>query len=288
MFRKAAIVGPGLIGGSMGMALRNRKLAETVVGIGRRRESLRRALDVGAVDECTMHVGEGVREADLVVLATPTAAFEAIMHEAAPQFRPEVILTDVASTKVRVIETISAALLERPDVAYIPTHPMAGSEQSGPLAAREDLFEGAVCIITPLTNTCPETRSTIRRMWEALGARTISMSPRAHDRLVARISHAPHLAAAALMAMVDDNEARLAGGGLRDTTRIASGSPDLWVDICRSNREQVRRALDEYVQVLQRMADALRDGDLGELKNMLHEAKRRRDRALADREQESS
>lgn len=284
MFQKAAIVGPGLIGGSMGIALRRKKLAETVVGIGRRKESLQRAMDVGAIDRSTLDLEEGVREADLVVLATPTASFEQIIHSATPHLRPEALLTDVASTKVRVIETVSAALRERPDVAYIPTHPMAGSEQSGPLAARADLFEGAVCIITPLTNTYPETKRTIRRMWEALGATTVSMSPQAHDRLVARISHVPHLAAAALMGMLDDREAGLAGGGLRDTTRIASGSPELWIDICRSNREQVRRALDSYVQVLQQMSDALRDGNLGELRDLLEEAKRRRDSSLHETE----
>ncbi|MFO7955795.1 MAG: prephenate dehydrogenase/arogenate dehydrogenase family protein [Candidatus Brocadiia bacterium] len=284
MFQRAAIVGPGLIGGSMGMALRRKKLADVVVGIGRRKESLRRAMDVGAIDRSTLDLEEGVREADFVVLATPTASFEEIIHAATPHLRPEALLTDVASTKVRVIETVSAALRERPDVAYIPTHPMAGSEQSGPLAARADLFEGAVCIITPLTNTYPETKRTIRRMWEALGATTVSMSPQAHDRLVARISHVPHLAAAALMGMLDDHEAGLAGGGLRDTTRIASGSPELWIDICRSNREQVRRALDSYVEVLQQMSEALRDGNLGELRDMLEEAKRRRDSSLHETE----
>jgi len=288
MFERVAIVGPGLIGGSMGLALRHRKLAGTVVGIGRRKESLRHAMDVGAIDRSTLDLEEGVRDADLVVLATPTASFEQIIHAAVPHLRPEAILTDVASTKAKVIETISAALRERPDVAYIPTHPMAGSEQSGPLGARADLFEGAVCIITPLTNTFPDTKSAIRRMWEAMGARTVSMSPQAHDRLVARISHVPHLAAAALMEMIDDREANLAGGGLRDTTRIASGSPELWIDICRANRQQVQRALEDYIDVLQGMAYALRDGHLGKLKHIFQEAKNRRDSSLAEPEQTSS
>ncbi|MGD2175935.1 MAG: prephenate dehydrogenase/arogenate dehydrogenase family protein [Candidatus Brocadiaceae bacterium] len=284
MFRKVAIIGPGLIGGSMGIALRQKELAELVVGIGRREESLQRAVGVGAVDETTLDVREGVHGADLVVLATPADEFQQLAAAAAPALKPRAIVTDVASTKVKVIETISATLRERPEVAYIPTHPMAGSEHSGPLAARGDLFQGAVCIITPLTNTFPETKSAIVRMWESLGAHTVSMTPQAHDRLVARISHTPHLAAAALMALTEDDEARLGGGGLRDTTRVASGDPDLWVGICRANRGEVHAALRDYIAILEEVAASLRNGDLGYLKDFLQKAKRKRDETIANEE----
>ncbi len=281
MFQKVAIVGPGLIGGSLGMALRQRGRAETVVGVGRRESSLREALEVGAIDQSTLDVREGAEGADLLVLATPPGAFGQIVEEALPALAPETIVTDVASTKVQVIEVVSAALRERPDVSYIPTHPMAGSEKRGALAARADLFEGSVCIITPLTNTFPQTKTTIRRMWESVGARTTSMTPQTHDRVVARISHVPHLAAAALIGLIDHEEGQLAGGGLRDTTRIASADPDLWVEICKSNRRQVRDALADYIRILQQVAGRLEAGDFGGLRAMLSEAKQKRDSIIA-------
>jgi prephenate dehydrogenase len=284
MFDKVAIVGPGLIGASMGMALRTRGLAKRVVGIGRRQESLDRALSVGAIDKATMDPAQGVQRADLVVLATPIGALSEVMAQICEALDAEAILTDVASSKVKVIETISSALRSRPDVAYIPTHPMAGSEQSGPLAASAELFEGAICIITPLTNTFPESKGRITHMWNALGARVVSMTPQAHDRAVARISHMPHLAAAAILAVLDETEMALCGKGLLDTTRVASGSPDLWLDICKTNRTNIRDSLNDYMNALKQIADALDDGNLGPLRAMLAEAKQKRDRLVEKRQ----
>jgi prephenate dehydrogenase len=277
MFDEVAIVGPGLIGASMGLALRERGLARKIVGIGRRQVSLDKALGVGAIDKATLDPAKGVRDADLVVLATPIRTLDTIMPVVAEHLKAETLVTDVASTKARVVDVVSSALRGRPDVSYIPTHPMAGGERSGPEAAAADLFEGAVCIITPLTNTFPESKSAIVRMWEAMGARTVSMTPQAHDRAVARVSHLPHLAAAALMATLDSDELDLCGRGLLDTTRIASSNPDIWVDICRSNREQIREALLGYVEVLGKLADSLGEGELGRLRELLAVAKQRRD-----------
>ncbi len=286
MFEKVAIIGPGLIGGSMGMAMRQRDLAASVVGIGRRRQSLERALQVGAVDEVTLDVAEGVSGADLVVLATPASAFGSLLERAAPALKPNAVLTDVASTKVDVVECVSTALRERPDVAFVPAHPIAGSERRGPLAADAELFEGAVCILTPMTNTFPDSKKAVARLWQALGARTVSMTPQAHDRLVARISHLPHLTAVALMALVAPDEAELSGGGLRDSTRVASGDPDLWREICRANRGAIREALVDLIAVLKEMADALQRGDMDALHRMLEEAKQKRDTTIASHEGE--
>jgi prephenate dehydrogenase len=283
MFGKVAIIGPGLIGASVGLALRRHNLADSVIGIGRREVSLQKALDIGAVGSATLDVAEGVADAGLVVLATPTSAFQHVLAAAVPALHTDSVLTDVASTKVRVVATVTSALRERPDIAYMPTHPMAGSERSGPLAARADLFEGSVCILTPMTNTYPTTKSTIKKMWETFGARTVSMSPQLHDALVARISHVPHLVAAALMLLVREEDALLGGGGLRDTTRIASADPELWLGICRDNREQIRLALDQYGAILREMSDSLKTGDLGKLEHMLDEAKSKRDRTTYNR-----
>jgi len=283
MFKKVAIIGPGLIGGSMGLAMRRRGLAETVVGIGRRRESLDKALEVGAIDRATLKPRQGVDGADLVVLATPISAFAQLAAEVAEALEPQAVLTDVASTKVKVIETVSSALHTRPDVAYVPSHPMAGSERRGPLAADPDLFEGAVCILTPLPITQPDTKSRIARMWEQMGARVVSMSPQAHDRAVARISHMPHLMAAAVVQMLDEGDMALCGRGLLDTTRIASGSPDIWLDICKTNREEIRGAVADLVALLAQTVEALDEGDMARLRAMLENAKAKRDRLLEKR-----
>lgn len=277
MFERVAIVGPGLIGGSMGLALKERGLAGTVVGVGRRQSSLDKALRVGAIDRDALDLKKGVAGAELVVLATPIRALQQLAPELAGCLEAEALVTDVASTKVGVIDAISSGLRNRPDVAYIPTHPMAGSEKSGPLAAEAGLFEDSVCIVTPLPNTFADCKSTITRLWEALGARVRSMSPQAHDRLVARISHVPHLAAAALLNYLDADETDLCGGGLRDTTRIAAGDPELWMDICRENRREIAGALNAYLEGLRRMKQALDSGALGELRELLKEAKSKRD-----------
>jgi len=277
VFKKVAIVGPGLIGGSMGMALRRRKLASLVVGVGRRKESLDKALKVGAIEKATLDLKEGLRKAELVILATPIPTLAELAPQLPGALDPEALVTDVASTKAHVIDVISSSLRFRPDVSYIPSHPMAGSEKSGPLAASDGLFEGSVCILTPLPNTFPESKSRITGMWRALGARVISMTPQAHDRLVARISHVPHLAAAALLACLEESEAALCGGGLRDTTRIAGGDPDLWIDICRENRQEVLAALGAYIDELSQMADSLRAGDLRRLRETLERARSMRE-----------
>jgi prephenate dehydrogenase len=285
-FEIVSIVGPGLIGASIGLALKRGGMARHVVGIGRRQESLDKAMGIGAVDATTLDPVEGCAEADLVILATPISALEGISRALADGLKSEAIVTDVASSKTRVIEIVCSSLRGRPDVSYIPTHPMAGGEQTGPLAATPDLFRGAVCIFTPLTNTLPESKGQLTRMWHAMGASTVSMSPQMHDRIVAGISHVPHLAASALVSFLSEEQTALCGRGLLDTTRIASGSPGMWMDICRSNSGEIRRSLLDYIAALQDMADALSAGDMSRLRRVLEKAKEKRDRLVARRNTE--
>jgi len=283
VFDRVAIIGPGLIGGSMGMAIRRRKLAGWVVGVGRRAASLDVAMEVGACDEVTLDVAEGVRGADVVVLATPIGAFGHLAPAAAAAMKAGALITDVASTKCGVIGVIRTALVGREDLAYIPTHPMAGSEQRGASAADEALFEGSFCIFTPLPDTPEQPISRLRRLWEGLGAQVRRMSPSQHDRLVARISHVPHLAASALVAAVDEEALLFSGGGLIDTTRIASSDPELWCDICESNSAEICAALEEYVALLERMCRLLSQGSFDELREILRQAKMKRDSLLSRR-----
>lgn len=282
MFKKVAIIGPGLIGGSMGLAMRRRKLAGTVVGIGRRPSSLDLALQVGAIESATLDMEKGLDGADLAVLATPTGAFEHLASLIARFLPPGALLTDVASSKVRPMAAVVQALAARTDIAYVSAHPMAGSEQSGPLAAAEDLFEGCICILTPADGAPAAAADSVQALWQALGARVIRMQPREHDRLVARISHVPHLAAAALMTIVDEETMHYCGGGLRDTTRIAASNTDMWLDIYTSNRNEIQEALAEYAAALQRMSRALETDAIEELRRQLADARDQR-RRLARR-----
>jgi prephenate dehydrogenase len=283
IFQTVAIVGPGLVGGSLGMALRRQGLAGRVIGIGRRERSLREALDRGAVDEVTLDPARGVREADLTVLATPIGAFERLLPAVAEGMKRGTLLSEVASAKQGVIRTASGALAHRPDVAFIPTHPMAGSERRGASHAAADMFEGSVCIFTPLEGTPDAALDALRRMWEGVGATVRLMDPADHDRLVARISHLPHLAAAALMDMVTPDEAAFAGGGLTDTTRVASGDPKLWRDICEFNAEQIAFALEAYGARMQSIRALLTEGRYDELEEVLRRAKSKRDELLDNR-----
>jgi prephenate dehydrogenase len=282
MFRKVAIIGPGLIGGSLGMALHRDALVEQVVGIGRRQSSLDLALQVGAIDTATLDMAAGLADADLVVLAPPSQIIERMAPEIAPLLAEGATLIDVASSKVGIVRDVTAALADRPDVAYVPTHPMAGSEQTGPLAATPDLFEGSVCIVTPLPDTPPPQLDAIVVLWTALGAEVVDMTPEEHDRLVARISHVPHLAASALMHIVDPATMHCGGGGLRDTTRIAASSPDLWMGIYTANRAEIHQALSDYIGTLQAMMAALDDDDQDALRALLATAQARRRELDAD------
>ena len=168
-------------------------------------------------------------------------------------------------------------------MAYVPTHPMAGGEQSGPLAASAELFEDSICIITPAGTAGPESQERLRIMWEGLGARVVTMSPEEHDRTVARISHAPHLAASALVAFLHDADIGVCGRGLIDTTRVASGSPDMWIDICGSNAREIASALSEFAAVVDEMKAQIEQGDYAGLRATLARAKEKRDRLVQSR-----
>ena len=283
LFDRVAIVGTGLIGGSMGMAMRNRGLAGHVLGIGRRRVSIDKAMEVGACDQVTLDLEAGVGEADLVVVATPIRAFQHLMPRIGPAMKDGAIVSDVASSKCSVIETFQESLTGRDNVAYVPTHPMAGSEETGPAAAVEELFEGSICIFTPLEETRGDDVDVMESLWRELGASIRTMSPDEHDRLVARVSHVPHLAAAALVAGVDSESLFFSGGGFIDTTRVASSDTDLWSDIYESNSKEVCVGLDDYIDLLERMKQLVASGGWDELAEILDEAREKRDELLEKR-----
>ena len=285
MFDRLVIVGPGLIGGSLGLAVRTKGLARRVVGVGRRRESLAQAVQLGAVDETSLDLESAAAEADLVVLTT---GVEMIAQQAAsvlPRMRKGALLTDVGSAKAaicRSVERIFSASTAAEKVRFVGGHPMAGSERRGIGSARADLFRGAVCILTPTPSTDPDGAGLeiVRDLWEAVGCRVREMAPEAHDRLTAQISHLPHAAAACLVNAASDEALDLAASGFLDTTRVASGEPALWVEICMANREALLAALAALGGRLNDFAQALQSGDAKTLEALLARAKSRRDGRL--------
>ena len=220
---KVTVVGVGLLGGSVGLAVKANYDNVRITGVGRRQVSLDKALSVGAIDEATLDTAEGVAGADMVVLATPLGAYERHLEAMKGALARGAVVTDVGSTKdlaVRVAEDILGR-----GGPFVGSHPMAGSEQMGPLYARADLFVNAVCIVTPSRNTPQGLARRVERFWKSLGAIVSRLAPAAHDRAVARVSHLPHMLAAMIVMGQKSGSIDLAGAGFLDSTRIASGSP---------------------------------------------------------------
>ncbi|MGQ9651047.1 MAG: prephenate dehydrogenase [Phycisphaerae bacterium] len=243
------IVGVGLLGGSIGLALRAAGFGGLRIGAGRRACSLRKALDCDAVDVVTRDVTEAVCGSQLVILCTPIGQLDGLISRMAPALSPGTYVTDVASTKAEVVRMAERLLPDQ--VRFVGSHPMAGSEKTGVEFARADLFQLSTCILTPTPRTKIATVRWMRRFWEALGCRTVVTSPDRHDELLARVSHLPHAVAAALVSLaVSESAIDLAGPGFADATRIASGDATMWTDIFRTNRRAILRAVDRLVAEL--------------------------------------
>jgi prephenate dehydrogenase len=277
-FETVAIVGVGLIGGSIGLALRQRRLARCVVGIGRRQSSLRVAREMGAVDTTTINLARGVAEASLVFVCTPVGQIPEHVRQVAEHCPEGALITDVGSTKEFIVEAVDGKLPR--GCRFLGGHPIAGGERTGPAYARADLFEGRVTVLTPTKNTRAEDFDTLSELWAELGAVVIRLSPEEHDRILAVTSHLPHLVASALAASLPEEFFRFVGTGFLDTTRIAAGSPELWLDIVLQNRKNVAGALRQFQAKLAELAMALDRADAESIVAFLEEAKRHRD-ALA-------
>lgn len=270
-----AIIGVGLIGGSVGLALRDRRLAVRVVGIGRRAESLTAAQNIGAVTETTLDLAAGVADAQLIVVCSPIDRIVEHVRAAAAACPPGALITDAGSTKGSIVAALDGALAR--EVTFVGSHPLAGSEKQGPTEAQADLFEGRLVVVTPGAHTREADRQRVAEFWESLGARVMAMSPAAHDRAVAASSHLPHLVAAALADAVPLAAHPVTAGGFRDTTRVAAGDAELWTQILLDNREAVLAALTPFEETLTALRAALAAGDRQQLKTILNRAKTKRD-----------
>lgn len=273
-FSRAAIIGVGLIGGSLGMAVRTRRLAREVVGVARVPETLGMAQARGAIDLGTTDPVEGVEDADLVVLATPPELVVPMAQQVIPYLRAGAIVTDVASVKGEIVRGIEAALDPGGGgIAFVGGHPMAGNEGRGVSAASPNLFEGAVYIVTRTARTDGEAAERLVALARAVGARPMVMDPDAHDRAVARVSHLPYLLAAALMGAAAE-ETAAAGPSFLGATRVAGSPVPMWAQICRLNRQEIVDALRAFRGKLDRLETALADGS--DLDALLEDARQAR------------
>jgi len=260
-FERVAILGLGLLGGSVALAARERRAARTVVGTGRRREALEAAVRSGLID-ATATVERAVEAADLVVLATPVTAMAEQLRRAAPHLRPGTVVTDVGSVKGLPAETLPGLL--PPGVPYVGSHHMAGSHLRGVEHARPDLFVDAPCVVTATPDADSDAVEQITAFWERLGARVVQRGPVEHDAEVAWVSHVPHVLAFAFarsLAAAPEAAGRLGGSGFRDFTRIAQSDAELWSDILVANAKAIAGPLREVAEELRRFARDLESGD---------------------------
>jgi len=278
---KLTIVGVGLLGGSLGLALRRGRLVGQVVGLVRRPEAAQQSVELGIVDRATLDPAEALEQAEMIVLCTPVGVMVPLMESFLPSLQPGAIVTDVGSTKGRLVRELDRILSGKP-VSYVGAHPMAGSEKAGMEYAREDLFEEALCILTPGLTSSPEAIAQVERLWQGVGCRLIQLSPDEHDRVVARTSHLPHLTATALVRRIlgeaQTEEGLFCATGFADTTRIASGDPKMWVDIALHNHTHLSRELQALGQELLQLAELVQRADSAALYQYLAIAKELRDR----------
>lgn len=273
--KRLTILGVGLLGGSIGLAVKSVLNSCHIIGYGHRTSTLEKAVEVGAIDEFSTDPGKSVAGSDLVILCTPVGVLTDLVGQIGKNLSDAAIVTDVGSTKASVVHAAETLL---PKAArFVGSHPMAGSEKRGVEFARADLFRHAMCILTPTERTDASALKSVDDFWRLLGMRTTQLPPGDHDRLLADVSHLPHLVAAALVAMQHDNALDLAGKGFLDTTRIASGDGALWRDILLDNRANLGFSIARLKEQLFHLEHWLATGRGEDLCKWLDAASARRD-----------
>ena len=281
---KLAVVGVGLIGGSLALALKEAGAVGHVVGVGRGLANLETALKLGVVDSFTQDLAEGVVNADVVFLATPVQSLGTVAEQSMPHLKPGAILTDGGSVKQAVIDAIEPHL--RDDVHFVPGHPIAGTENSGAEAAFATLYRDRRCILTPTKRTSEEAIESIRRMWQLVGSQVVMMEVDKHDRVLAAISHLPHMVAYALVNAVgaydryDENILEFSAGGFRDFTRIASSDPTMWRDIALTNRDALVEMMGQFETFFAELKEDVASGSDERLFEFFRRSKQSRDEIL--------
>ncbi|MGD1086649.1 MAG: prephenate dehydrogenase/arogenate dehydrogenase family protein [Verrucomicrobiota bacterium] len=278
---KISLIGAGLLGGSLGLAIRQRKLAAKVHAYVRRAESVAECQRLGVANLATQSMKDAVDRADLVVLCTPLSQMRELALQMRPFLKPGAVVTDVGSVKAGVAQELEPLLREY-QVSFVGSHPMAGSERAGLAAARVDLFNNAICLVTPTAQSPVEAVCAVQNFWKALGGWPVRMTPELHDDLVSRSSHLPHVVAAELANYVlspahPREQALVCASGFRDTTRIAASSPEMWRDVVLANRKNLTRVLGVFIEDLQEFQLALEREDVRAIEEFFTKAKQRRE-----------
>jgi prephenate dehydrogenase len=272
MFNKAAVIGTGLIGGSLAMEIRKLKLAKEVVGVCRHKESLAWAKSIGAIDYGSQNL-EIIKNADLLILAMPVNSIISLAPAIARIIGKDCLVTDVGSTKKEIVRT-----LEKLFPNYVGSHPLAGSEKRGVKNAHKDLFKDSLCILTPTKKTKTAAMRKISLLWKKVGARTVSLKPEVHDKILSFVSHIPHVAAFSLIESVPEPFLKFSSGGLKDTTRIAASDNELWTEIFLTNRKNIIRGIKIYQKNLTAIKSAILEKNRKKLSLILKRAKDKRNR----------
>lgn len=283
-FNRLAIIGVGLIGGSLARAVRKAGGCTEVVGCGRNTSHLEKAVSLGVIDRFETDVAAAVEGADMVVVAVPLGAMASVFKQMSPHLLPDATITDVGSAKSSVIRDVRACLGERIS-SFVPGHPIAGTEKNGVEASFAELYEDHCVILTPLAETSPIALQRVTALWRYTGAEVIEMEAQHHDEVLAATSHLPHLLAYSLvdtLARLGQGEEifRFAAGGFRDFTRIASSDPVMWRDICLANRDAILEILGKFTGDLAQLTQAINKGDGDFIYKVFSQAKQQRDQII--------
>jgi prephenate dehydrogenase len=276
-----AIFGPGLMGGSLLMALRARQPQARLRVWGRRPEALAELQSRGWADFCSTKAAEVADGAEAIVLCLPVDQLDAVARDCAEAVAPDCLVTDVGSVKGTVTESLEGIFSAHRN--FVGSHPMCGSEATGLSAARADLYENALCVVTPTAASRPDLTTAAEDLWRSVGARVVRLTPAEHDHAAALVSHVPHVAAAALVGLLSGEPPglhRLCAGGFRDTTRVASGSPELWTAILSHNRTETERGLGKLIDLLEKFRGAVAADDTATLHQLLAQARAAREAVL--------
>lgn len=276
-FKHIAIIGIGLMGSSFALALKKHGFKGKITGIGRREENLIKAKELGIIDDYSTSHAEGVKDADLVILASSVGQFERIVTTVRESIKPGAIVTDVGSVKSNVIRKIDPLMPE--GVYFVGGHPITGKECSGIGGASASLYDNARCVVTPTSNTNKEALDKVLELWNAIGTRTMLMSPEEHDLIFAAVSHLPHVVAYALVNAITDVDKNIlhhGGNGLKDLTRIALSPSELWRDICFYNREDILKTLKGFSSSISHIIQLIEESDWTGLQKEFDRAKEAR------------
>lgn len=286
MIKRLAIIGVGLIGGSLALALKKAGKVGEVVGYSRTKSVREQALSLGIIDRAADTIADAVKDADIIFLAVPMGAMSSVLSDVVPHINTDTIITDGGSAKAQVVEQARQVLADKFS-QFVPGHPIAGTEKSGPSAAFAELYQDHRVVLTPVAETNTDALEKVRTMWQSAGAEVFDMAVDQHDVVLAATSHLPHVLAFNLVGMLAQREdcndvLRYAAGGFKDFSRIASGDPAMWRDICFSNKEAILGLLEQYHQGLNQIEQAIREQDGDSLISVFERAKQARDTRFSE------